>query len=216
MDEREYRGVPSLEYGGGSKDPFLAELRRALAGLPQEDIEERVEFYREMIEDRMEEGVSEEEAVAAAGPIDEIVSQTVAEIPFAKIVKERVTPKRKMRAWEIVLLILGFPLWFPLLLVAGAVVLVLYIVLWSLILSLWAVELALIVSAVGTFVGGVAALIRGGALTGMMAFGATSLLVGIAIFLFFGCIAVSKGILRLTKKLALGIKHCFVRREEAQ
>ena len=71
-----------------NKEAFLMELRGALAGLPAEDIEERVAFYSEMIDDRMEEGVSEEEAVARTGQITEIVSQTIADTPFHKLVKE--------------------------------------------------------------------------------------------------------------------------------
>lgn len=75
-----------------SKQEFLEPLRRGLSGLPREDIEERLKFYSEMLEDRMEEGLSEEEAVSAAGSVDEIVAQAVADIPLAKIAKERIRP----------------------------------------------------------------------------------------------------------------------------
>ena len=92
-----------------SKQEFLEQLRKGLSGLPQEDIEERVSFFNEMIEDRMDEGLTEEEAVMAAGPVEEIIEQTVADIPFAKIAKERIKPKRQLKTWEIVLLIL---IWF--------------------------------------------------------------------------------------------------------
>lgn len=46
-----------------NKQEFLVKLRKGLSGLPKEDIEERLTFYSEMIDDRMEEGLSEEEAV---------------------------------------------------------------------------------------------------------------------------------------------------------
>ena len=35
------------------KQEFLAQLRKGLSGLPQADIEERLTFYSEMLEDRM-------------------------------------------------------------------------------------------------------------------------------------------------------------------
>ena len=35
-----------------NKEEFLAALRQALSGLPQEDIEERLNFYAEIIADR--------------------------------------------------------------------------------------------------------------------------------------------------------------------
>lgn len=122
-----------------SKQEFLAQLRKGLSGLPQDDIEERLTFYSEMIEDRIEEGLSEEEAISAAGSIDEIVAQVVADIPLAKIARERIKAKRRLKAWEIVLLALGSPIWLSLGIAAVAVILSLYVSLWSVIISLWAV-----------------------------------------------------------------------------
>ena len=60
-----------------------------------------------MLDDQMEEGLSEEEAVAAVGPVDEIVRQIIADTPLAKLAKERMRPRRQLKAWEIVLLVLG-------------------------------------------------------------------------------------------------------------
>ena len=78
-----------------SKQEFLAALRNGLAGLPQEDIEERIGFYSEMIDDRMEEGLSEEEAVAQIGPVEDVIEQIIGDTPFTRIVKEKVMPKPK-------------------------------------------------------------------------------------------------------------------------
>ena len=36
-----------------NKEAFLAELRDRLSGLPADGLEERISFYREMIDDRM-------------------------------------------------------------------------------------------------------------------------------------------------------------------
>ena len=43
--------------------------------------------------------------------------------------------------------------------------------------------------------------------------GACLVLAGLAILMFLGCLAASKGALLLTKKIALGIKSLFVRKE---
>lgn len=56
-----------------NKQEFLMRLREGLSGLPENDIEERLIFYSEMIDDRKEEGLSEEEAVREIGNIDEII-----------------------------------------------------------------------------------------------------------------------------------------------
>ena len=47
-----------------TKKEFLSSLRSKLQGLPPSDIDERISFYSEMIDDRMDEGKSEEEAVS--------------------------------------------------------------------------------------------------------------------------------------------------------
>ena len=90
-----------------TKHEFLLSLQNRLSGLPQDDVEERLTFYCEMIEDRMEEGLSEEEAVSAIGSVDEIAAQIVADIPLAKIAKVKIRSKGRLKAWEIVLLVLG-------------------------------------------------------------------------------------------------------------
>ena len=128
-----------------NKQEFLDGLRKGLSGLPQDDIEERLTFYGEMLDDRIEEGLSEEEAVAAAGSVNEIVRQTVADIPLAKIAKERIKPKRRLKAWEIVLLALGSPIWLSLGVAAAAVIFALYVTVWSVIASFWSVFASLAV-----------------------------------------------------------------------
>ncbi len=67
-----------------------------------------------MIEDRIEEGFTEEEAVSEIGTVNEVVSQIVSETPLSKLVKERSRPKRTLRVWEIILLLLGSPIWISL------------------------------------------------------------------------------------------------------
>ena len=198
------------------KQEFLNALREGLNGLPEADIEERIAFYGEMIDDRIEEGRTEEAAVAEIGTVEEVVQQIVAETPLTKIVKEKIKPKRKMRAWEIVLLILGFPLWFPLLAAAGAVVLALYVTLWSLVIALWAIEVAFIVSAVALLCGAVVFFVSGHGLAGMFALGAALILAALSIFLFFGCVAASKGTVLLAKKIVIGIKNLFVGKERTK
>ena len=90
---------------------FLAALREGLSGLPQEDIEERLSFYAEMIDDRIEDGMTETEAVSSLGSVESIVEQTIAQIPLAKLVRKKIKKERKMKPWEIVLIALGSPIW---------------------------------------------------------------------------------------------------------
>lgn len=197
-----------------TKLKFLLSLHDRLSGLPQEDVEERLNFYSEMIEDRMEEGFSEEEAVAAVGSVDEVAAQIIADIPLAKIAKEKITPKRKLRAWEIVLLTLGSPIWLALGIAAFAVILSVYAVIWALIATLWAVFGALAGGGVGFIAGGVLFSVLGKWIAGLAVIGGGLVCAGLSVFSFFGALAATKGAVKLTGKIAIGIKKCFVGKEK--
>lgn len=197
-----------------NKNEFLEELRKGLSGLPQDDIEERLTFYSEMIDDRMEEGLSQEEAVAEIGSVKDIVSQIMSEIPLSRLVKEKVKPKRALRAWEIVLLALGSPIWISLLIAALAIVFSVYVVLWSVIICLWAAGLGIAGGSLGGILSAVIFSIQGNFLQGAAVLGATLVCAGIFILWFFICQQTLKGILLLTKKLALGFKYLFVGKEK--
>ena len=199
-----------------TKNEFLNILhsREELFGLPEEDIERSLSFYEELIDDRIEEGMSEEEAVAAVGDPREIAAQILSEIPLSKLVKEKMKPSRRLRAWEIVLLAVGSPIWLALLISAAAVVISLYAVLWSLVASVWAVGVAL----AGSFLLSIAALvllcIQGSVGAGLVLLGLGVFCAGLAVFLWFGAIAATKGAWWLSKKFLLLVKCCFVRKEK--
>ena len=200
-----------------NKQAFLFRLQEALSGLlPQEALAERLAFYGEMIDDRVEEGLSEEAAVAEIGSPEEVFSRIAAELPLSGLIRERMKPKRRLRAWEIVLLALGSPLWLSLLIAAFAVLLSVFVVIWAVIVSLWAAELSLVLGAVGGAAAGVLLLCLGSRLTGVAFLSAAPVLAGLSIFLFFGCLAAGRGAVRLTKKIAGGFKSLLVKKEKAE
>ncbi len=192
-----------------NREQFFAALRERLAGLPEEDVTSSLEYYGEMIDDRIEDGVPEEVAVGAVGSVDEIAEQILMDTPMTKLVKARMKPKRALKAWEIVLIVLGSPVWLPLLIAAAAVVLAVYITLWAIIVSLYAVVLSVAVAAIACLIGGfVLTPVRlSGILLGV---GAALVCAGLAILLFFGCTALAKCIIKLGKMIWLAIKGCFV------
>ena len=196
-----------------NKQEFLMRRREGLSGLPKNDIEERLIFYSEMIDDRKEEGLSEEEAVREIGNIDEIISQIIADTPFARLVKEKVKPSRQLRTWEIVLLVIGSPIWLSLGIAVFSVIISVYITLWSVIISLWATEAALWCSVIGSIFSFVFLIFNGNVTSGIVMISAGMVCAGISIFLFYGCKAATKGILLLTKKSVLATKNCFVKKE---
>lgn len=198
-----------------NKQAFLALLRQGLSGSPQDDIEERLTFYSEMIDDRIEEGLSEEEAVSAVGSASEIVTQVTADISLRKIAKDRTKPKRRLRGWEVALLALGSPIWLSLGIAAITVILSLYISVWSVIFSLWAVFGCLIGCCLGAMIPALVFVCNGNLLRGAAMAAAGMVFAGLSIFMFFGCKASTKGILMLTKKSGVWIKRSFTKKEEA-
>ncbi len=199
-----------------TKYEFLEELRGGLSGLPQNDIDERADFYSEMIDDLVEDGVSESEAVAKIGPVGSVVQQILSETPLSRIVRERVRPRRRFGAWEVALLVLGSPLWISALLLALAVVLTVYVILWAFIVSLWAAEASLVAGAVAGTAAGVFYITQTTYIQGAALIGAGLALAGLAIFAFFLCFFASKGAALLSAKIALLIKSMFVRRRTGQ
>jgi len=192
------------------KDEFLFELRKKLRGLPKNDIESKIGFYSEMIDDLIEEGMNEEEAVAKIGSVDEIVDTILVDTPLSKIVKEKAKPKKKVTAMEILIIILGFPLWFPLLLTALILCFVGYILLWVLAIVVYSIFIAVTVGILGGI--GVAIyylIVNNSFYAGILISGAI-VCAGLSILLFYGCIYTTKGIIKLTKKLLLGIKRMLV------
>lgn len=199
-----------------NKEYFLSALRNKLSGLSQGDIQSSIEFYSEMIDERIEEGLTEEEAISKIGTVDEVATQIMSEIPFSRLIKEKVKPKRNLKALEIILLILGAPIWLSLLIALLAVILSVYIAIWSVIISLWAVAF----SVAGCSLGGIIAffifVLQGNLWTGVAMLGAGLACIGLSILSILGCKLLTKGFLTATKKLLIGIKSLFIGKEKSK
>lgn len=195
-----------------NKNEFLTTLRERLNGLPEEDIIKSMDFYGEMLDDRIEDGMSETEAVEDLGSMEEMISQILSAVSLPKLVKEKVKPKRKLQAWEIVLLILGAPLWIPLLLSVILTVLSIYLSVWSVIISLYAVDLAVAISGLACVGLAVALLFEGLFVQAGALVGAGLVCIGLSILLLFAFNLVTKGILWASKKVLIGIKGLLIRK----
>jgi len=93
-----------------NKNEFISVLKKRLDSVPKEDINKSVDYYSEMIEERKEEGMSEEDAVAALGDIEDIISQILSETVLPKQAGEKEKPEHeltgnKMQAAKIITVI---------------------------------------------------------------------------------------------------------------
>ena len=193
-----------------TKTEFQRALRAALSGLPEADVERAVEYYCEMIDDRMEDGVPEAEAVAAVGTVEEIAAQVLGEVSLPRLIKSKLKPRRTLSGWEITLLVLGFPLWFPLLIAAFAVLLSVYVAIWAVIIALYATDLALACSALVCVAACVTMLATGYGALALTSLGAACILASLTIFMLLGCNLAAKGLIALSGLFGRGVKRALI------
>lgn len=194
-----------------NKEQFLIELASALSGLPDDDIEKTLEFYSEMIDDRIEEGLSEEESVADLGSIEEIRAQTIKDTPMTRLIREKVKKKRELTGLEITLLIVGFPIWLPILISVVAVIFSIYVTLWSLIVVLFAVEISFAASAFACIIASIPSFIFLNTPGALFLLGCGLFLAGLSVLWVFVCKWGIKGIIWLTRVF---IKSLFIGKEK--
>ena len=103
-----------------NKLEFIDILKQKLSLLPQNELDERINFYSEIIDDYIEDGISEEDAVSKLGSIDDVVSEVLKDTSILKLAKNKFKPKTKLEPWVILLIILSFPIWFTLLTLVNA------------------------------------------------------------------------------------------------
>lgn len=195
-----------------TKKEFINELEKKMKGLPKEDIRDRLLFYNEMIDDYIEDGLTEEEAISKIGSSDEIVSKLIKETSLTKIVKEHVKPKRKLEAWEIILIVLTFPFWFPVLILILTLILVAVVLLWSMVIVGWSVFGSLVGASISALFNTIELLSDGNFVNSVGSFGFTLFLAGATIFLFFGAVWVTSQTAELTKKVIQKIKLIIINR----
>ncbi|MBQ7278543.1 MAG: DUF1700 domain-containing protein [Clostridia bacterium] len=195
-----------------NKQAFLEELKGRLGNFPAETVQKTYEYYAELIDDAMEEGLSEQEAVARLGSLDDIVASVLETTPLPRLIETRVKEKRRrMSAWEVVLLVLGAPVWLPLLLALGAVALSLVACLVAVDISIWAAALAVPLCGV-LFMG--AGLFAAGLELGLRAvyFGGGLAVLGLGVGAVLLAVLLSQGFVKLCRWIGRSIKNLFVKK----
>ena len=108
-----------------TRDAFFREFSVRLGYIPRADYERSAQYYDEMIDDRMEDGMAEEEAVAAIGSMEDIVNTVLYDLNLPTLIKTQIKDSKakssNKKVWMI-LAVAGFPIWLPLLLAFGIVV----------------------------------------------------------------------------------------------
>lgn len=196
-----------------TKLEFISAVSSRLKGLPEADIDKSLEFYNEMIDDRMEDGIDEEEAVAAVGSPEDVANAILAETPLLKIVKAKSKPKEKgakSSVWKNILIWVGSPIWLPLGIAVFCILLSIFIVIWAIPFAFWVAEITIGASALGMFAGAILQFGLGNTLTALLYLGASLLLAGLAVAGWLLTIIITKYMGKFSKFTFRGLKILFM------
>ena len=186
-----------------TKNEFLSALERQLASLPESDRKRSILYFDEIIADRMEEGLSEEEVLAEMESVEEIAKGILSDAAEEPAETEKTVRKvGGCPLWLAILLaVLGAPIWLPVAFAVAVTLVTIYMIPWILILTLFCV-------AIGFIIGGLAGVVLALVCWPVNGVYITMLAVGICIFLTgFGILLMFPSVI-LTRWLARGTVWC--------
>lgn len=193
-----------------TKRDFLQVLRAHLSQMTPEEREKQLAYYEELFDDMMEDGMTEAEAAAHLGDPALIAEELLSQLPLGDLVKSRVRPEGGWTALNIVLLVLGSPVWLPLLLTAAVLVLVFLLLAWVLVLVYGAVVFSLGAAAVGSLLAIPFGLLS---VTLLPALGAALICGGLCLLLALGLPPLCRAVARFCAWLVKKIKSLFIKKE---
>ncbi len=155
-----------------NRSEFDRALRRGIRALPKPEVQRFSEYYAEMLDDRIESGITEQDAVAQLGDPAAIAAQILSDESMPGVQHLQNRRNHRLNPWQIALIVLGSPIWVSIALALFSVALSLAAALWSLIVMMWAMEIAFAAGAIGGIVAGIAAIFRGNAWFGIAMLGA--------------------------------------------
>lgn len=194
-----------------NKADFLERLATALKSLPPSEIKKSLAYYSEIIDDRIEEGMSEEEAVSGLGSIEEISREVMLDAtPLPELIRTRVIPNGPASMSDVVLLILGSPLFILL----SALIFVFYMCVWLVIITLFLTQFSFGLTGVAAIIASVVDFSSNISIRLLMVCSGLVCL-GIGIFTYSPIKKGSKKIIRLTTWFLRNIKLLFIQKEVA-
>ncbi len=192
-----------------NKEEFLSALRKSLlkAKVSKSEVEKSLAFYGEAIDDYIEAGMDEESAVGKLGSINTITSCVVADIPpVPRAVAKAGTGSK---ALNIVLLVIGSPIWMSIGLALAACAFSVYVSLWAIIISLWACVLTFFLCAPAGIIGSVLGFMQNIPESALFLLGSGLAVCGLGIFSFLGARIASIQMVEVTRHFARWVAHFF-------
>lgn len=205
-----------------NKIEFLSEIRERLKGYPRDEVDNSIQYYSEMIEDRVEDGMSEDAAVASLGDINEIVKNIKKNMPLKSVIKEKFSQgKEKLEesnvsVLTILMLIIFFPFWFPFACIMFSLYGVFFLITWILDGAFFVAGGASIFAFVACIVTAIVNIVRLQPLAALGAFGGGILLLGAGILLAVIGVCFSKAIIKMFGGILKGIKGLIIGKKKGE
>lgn len=200
-----------------NKQDFLNVLGERLASLPKNEVDKSIAYYNEMIDDRVEDGMTEEEAINALGNIRIVAESIMYDMSIPALMKAKVTQSKgrapSKTVW-LTMMILGSPLWFPLLIALAAVAIALYVSVWSIIISLYAVVLSFGIACVAGIIGGIARIFMTSMPLGLCIIGMALVSGALCLFLYKPILQITTRLIKFTADSTRKIKALIISRKE--
>ena len=193
-----------------NKKEYLDSIRSKLTGLPEKDINSAIEYYEEAIEDRIEDGLTEEQAIKAVGSPEEIAEKILMDSSIPKLISAKAKPQRTLKGWEIALIIVTAPFW--IILLAFLLIMFLWVlaVLFCMIIAIICVIFGFIVGSLGGAVATIAQLFNGGGASSLAMLGMCIMGLGIGILLIIPVKAAVTGLWELISKFIKWVKKKII------
>lgn len=183
-----------------NKKDFLKKIENNLKSFEKSEINEIINYYEEIIADKMENGFTEEEAVDSLGDVDSITNEIKVNIVMKRSNKKNTN---SLKNFIIILGICSTPILIPLGIAFAVLFFVLFITLFSLIISFGLSGIGVIIS---VFVQSISTLVSGGEISVIFIQLGLGLLSGaILILLTLELVRLTKILLNKTNKLFLKI-----------
>ncbi len=207
------------------KNEFTSRLRACLHTLDASEKENVIDFYLEQIDDRIDDGMTEEEAVASLEAPEEIAANVLLSFPQVKQAQEPQRqevlpePKRKFSTAAIVLIVILAVLtsfiWLPVILGLVTAVLGIYVGVWAVIFAAGCCSIASLLSCISFLITGFAVIPQSGA-AALSHFGIAIACLGLFILLLLATIYSAKYFSLFSLWLAKSMSKAYHNRRTPQ
>lgn len=202
-----------------NKETFLNDLRAGLSSLPESEQNKALSFYAESIDDRVEDGLTEGEAVESLGKIEDIIKEILVEMPLASLIQNKIKESRaktKHKTLWMALAICGFPVWLPLSIAFACVILAVYLTLWAVAASLFATVVAFAAAGVLGILAGIILWMKQDVVTGIAILGMGVAAVGLFLTTIKPLLWLCKKFAGLTTLFWKKVKTLFLSKKEEE